>query len=142
MRQAAFGADRRRLGVGNRRELQIPRRAKCKAVLRGKGAAFGDQEAVGGDTECRVVVEAAPPTPFVIAKAELLLEFLIIALDPPPQFRQIDEAIEGDIVGPRKPPNKDDPPDEKPPCEEPFCPVVLSVLLLLPERNLFGHGLA
>jgi hypothetical protein len=36
--------------------LQIPRRAKCKAVLRGERAAFGDQEAVGGDTECRVVV--------------------------------------------------------------------------------------
>src|SRR5207249_9651069 len=56
VRHMPFGADRRRLGVGNRREGQIPRRAGCKAVLRGKGAAFGDQEAVGGDTECGVVV--------------------------------------------------------------------------------------
>src|SRR5438552_13596254 len=46
VRHMPFGADRRRLGVGNRREGQIPRRAGCKAVLRGKGAAFGDQEAV------------------------------------------------------------------------------------------------
>jgi hypothetical protein len=45
-----------------------------------------------------VVVEAASPTPFVIAKAKLLLEFLIIALDPPAQVRQIEEAVEGDIV--------------------------------------------
>ncbi len=30
-----------------------------------------------------MVVEAAPPAPFVIAKAKLLFEFLIIALDPP-----------------------------------------------------------
>src|ERR1700757_2102028 len=37
VRHMAFGADRRRLGVGNRREGQIPRRAGCKAVLRGKG---------------------------------------------------------------------------------------------------------
>src|SRR5437667_3720599 len=38
VRHMPFGADRRRLGVGNRREGQIPRRAGCKAVLRGGGA--------------------------------------------------------------------------------------------------------
>src|SRR5438132_3610682 len=37
VRHMPFGADRRRLGVGNRREGQIPRRAGCKAVLRGEG---------------------------------------------------------------------------------------------------------
>ena len=46
-----------------------------------------------------MVVEAAPPAPFVIAKAEFLLEFLVVALDPPAQFRQIDEAVEGDVFG-------------------------------------------
>src|SRR5882757_6939623 len=46
-----------------------------------------------------MVVEAAPPAPFVIAKAEFLLEFLIVALDPPAQFRQSDEAVEGDVLG-------------------------------------------
>ena len=48
----------------------------------GEGRRVGDQEAIGGDTECGVVVEAAPPTPFIIAKAQVLLEILIIALDP------------------------------------------------------------
>src|ERR1700736_629422 len=43
------------------------------------------------------MVEAAPPAPFVIAKAKLLLELLIIALDPPPQLCQIDQTIERGI---------------------------------------------
>jgi hypothetical protein len=42
----------------------------------GEGAALGDQKAVSGDTECGVVVEAAPAAPFIITQAELLLEFL------------------------------------------------------------------
>ena len=46
-----------------------------------------------------MVVEAAPPAPFIITKPEFLLEFLIIALDPPAQFGQIDQPIEGDILG-------------------------------------------
>src|SRR5438132_13377009 len=51
----AFGSDWRRLWVGNHREWQIPRAAGRNVVLRGdNGAAFGDQEAVGGDAECGV----------------------------------------------------------------------------------------
>src|SRR4029077_11616158 len=45
------------------------------------------------------MVEAAPPAPFVIAKAKLLLELLIIALAPPPQLCQIDQTIERGIFG-------------------------------------------
>jgi hypothetical protein len=45
------------------------------------------------------MVEAAPPAPFVIAKAKLLLELLIIALDPPAQFCDVDQPIKGDILG-------------------------------------------
>ena len=45
------------------------------------------------------MVEAAPPAPFVITKAKLLLELLIIALDPPPQFCDVDQLIKGDILG-------------------------------------------
>src|SRR5712671_7080313 len=45
------------------------------------------------------MVEAAPPAPFIITKAEFLLELLIIALDPPPQLCQVDQTIEGDILG-------------------------------------------
>jgi hypothetical protein len=45
------------------------------------------------------MVEAAPPAPFIITKAELLFELLIIALDPPSQFCQVDQTIEGGIFG-------------------------------------------
>src|ERR1700758_5372925 len=65
----------------------------------GGGASFGDQEAIGGDAQCGVMVEAAPPAPFIIAEAEFLLELLIIALDPPSQLCQIAQTIEGGLFG-------------------------------------------
>ena len=40
-----------------------------------------------------MVVEAAPPAPFIVTQAEFLLELLIIALDPPAQFGQVDQPI-------------------------------------------------
>src|SRR3954462_6620824 len=46
-----------------------------------------------------MVVEAAPPAPFIITEAEFLLEFLVIALDSPAQFGQVDQPIEGDVLG-------------------------------------------
>ena len=49
------------------------RAAQRKVVLRGKGSEFGDQEAISGDTECGVTVEAALSEPFIIAEAGLLL---------------------------------------------------------------------
>jgi hypothetical protein len=36
-----------------------------------------------------VVVKAAPHAPFVIAQAEFLLEFLVVALDPLEQLGQV-----------------------------------------------------
>src|ERR1700726_850318 len=64
----------------------------------GDGASFGDQKAVGGNTEGGMVVEAAPPAPFIITKPELLLQLLIIALDPPSQLCDINQTFEGDIL--------------------------------------------
>ena len=46
-----------------------------------------------------MVVEATPPAPLVITKAEFLLQLLIIALDPPSQLCEINQEIEGDILG-------------------------------------------
>ena len=37
-----------------------------------------------------MMMETAPPAPFIITKAEFLLELLIIALDAPPQLCQVD----------------------------------------------------
>src|SRR5271155_5316281 len=65
----------------------------------GDGAPFGDQETVSGDTECGVMVEAAPPAPFIVTQAKLLFELLIIALNAPTQLCQINQAIEGDTLG-------------------------------------------
>src|ERR1700731_1317521 len=64
----------------------------------GDGASFGDQKAVGGNTESGMVVEAAPPAPFIIPKPEFLLQLLIIALDPPSQLCDINQTFEGDIL--------------------------------------------
>src|SRR5471030_1062441 len=45
------------------------------------------------------MVEAAPAAPLVMPKAEFLLEFLVIALDPPAQLGQVDQSLEGDVIG-------------------------------------------
>ena len=39
---------------------------------------LGDQEAIGGDAQCCVVMEAAPAAPFEMAEPDLLFEFLIV----------------------------------------------------------------
>src|SRR6516164_503921 len=65
----------------------------------GDGAAFGDQKAVCGNTKGGMVVKAAPAAPFIITEAEFLLELLIIALDPPSQLCEINQTLEGDILG-------------------------------------------
>ena len=46
-----------------------------------------------------MVVEAAPPAPFIITKAEFLLQLLVVALDPPSQLGEIDQTFESDILG-------------------------------------------
>ena len=53
-----------------------------KPRLRGN-LPFGDQEPVSGDAEGCVVVKSSPASAPVMGKAHLLLEFLIVALDPP-----------------------------------------------------------
>ncbi len=48
----------------------------------GTGLRFGDQELIGRDAETGVMMEAAPSAALVI-KPDLLLQFEIVALDPP-----------------------------------------------------------
>ena len=45
------------------------------------------------------MVEASPASPFVVPEPDLLLEVLIIPLDAPAQFGQIDHLGERDVVG-------------------------------------------
>jgi ATP-dependent Clp protease adapter protein ClpS len=44
-----------------------------------------------------VVVKAAPTAAFVVSWPDLLLEFEIVALDPPAEFGMIDHALERDV---------------------------------------------
>src|SRR5436305_2091401 len=43
------------------------------------------------------MMEAAPAAPFIVSQAQFLFQLLIIALDAPAQFRQIDQALEGHV---------------------------------------------
>src|SRR4051794_11095006 len=43
------------------------------------------------------MMEAAPAASLVVPEAQLLFQLLVIALDPPAQFGQIDQAIEGHV---------------------------------------------
>src|SRR5258708_34193144 len=44
------------------------------------------------------MVEATPATSLIMPKADLLLEFLIIALDAPPQLGGVDQIAERDVT--------------------------------------------
>jgi hypothetical protein len=85
----SFGSDRRRLSVGNRREGQVPIRARRQSVHHATLciAAYGFLIAERSAFPPRA--ETAPAAPFVIPKAKFLLELLIIALDPPSQFGDV-----------------------------------------------------
>src|SRR3982751_5171059 len=80
-------------GKGNRRELRGGRRRG------GNPGPFGDQEAIGGDAQTGMVVEAAPAAALVVPEPKFLLELLVVALDAPSELGEFDQALEGDILG-------------------------------------------
>jgi hypothetical protein len=43
------------------------------------------------------MAEATPSAAFVVAETDFLLEFEIIAFDPPAHLRHIDQALERDV---------------------------------------------
>src|SRR6202163_4174081 len=72
------------------------REQRCGTRSRGGNRLpLGDQESVGRDAQRGVMVEAAPSAPFIMAEPDLLLEFLIVALDAPAQLGEIDQRPEG-----------------------------------------------
>jgi len=50
------------------------------------------------------MMEAAPPAPLIVAKTDLLLEFLIVTLDAPAHFGKINEPAEADVRRERREP--------------------------------------
>src|SRR5215472_17462913 len=74
--------------------FEVVRRAEVLAAARacgGKSAAFGDQEAIGGNAERGMMMEAAPETALEVVKPQFLLEFLEVALDSPAQLGRPDQ---------------------------------------------------
>ena len=51
---------------------------------------MGDQEALGRDAERGMMMEASPAAPFVVPEPHLLLEILVIMLDPPAHLGHAD----------------------------------------------------
>jgi hypothetical protein len=45
------------------------------------------------------MMKASPSAAFEMPEPDLLLELLIVALDPPAQFGEFDQALKGDIFG-------------------------------------------
>jgi len=56
--------------------------------------ALHEQEAIGGDAQGRMVVKAAPTSALEVTEAELLFEFLVVALDAPAQLGDADQLLE------------------------------------------------
>ena len=69
------------LWVGNGRERQIAGGQRRHGLLRGYRLPLGDQEAIGGKAEGGMMMKASPTAPFVVAESDLLLQFLVIALE-------------------------------------------------------------
>lgn len=82
--------------VGNRKFLERPGGTRSTG---GNRFPLGDQESVGGNAQRGVVVEAAPSSPLEMPKPDLLLELLIVALDPPAQLGEVDQTAECGAFG-------------------------------------------
>src|SRR3954452_12560292 len=70
-----------------------------EALLRGEKAALGDQKAVGCDAQAGMMMKAAPVAALVVAKAEFLLELLVVPLDPPARLGSLHEALQRGAPG-------------------------------------------
>jgi hypothetical protein len=84
------------VGYGKFREQRGATRSRGRNRL-----PFGDQESIRRDAQCGVMAEATPPAPFKMPQPDLLLEFLIIALDAPAQLDGVDQIAERDVFSAR-----------------------------------------
>src|SRR4029453_15342425 len=56
---------------------------------------FGDQESVSRNAKGAMMMEPRPCAPLVVPEPDFLLEFLVIALNAPAHFCEIDKGAEG-----------------------------------------------
>jgi len=50
------------------------------------------------------MMEAAPSSTFKMPETDFLLEFLVVALNAPTQFGEVNQTLEGDVRGKRRQP--------------------------------------
>src|ERR1700760_3673898 len=90
-RSGRTGGPPRLEACGSRRCFDPP---ADETLLRGKKAALGDQKAVGCDAQAGMMMKTAPVAALVVAKAELLLELLVVPFDPPARLGNPHEALQ------------------------------------------------
>ena len=55
---------------------------------------LGHQEPVGRNTQAGMVVKTSPTAPLVVAQPEVLLQILVVALDPPSLVGGADQLVQ------------------------------------------------
>src|SRR6201991_1799985 len=95
-RSGRTGSPPRLEACGSRRCFDPP---ADETLLRGEKAALGDQKTVGCDAQAGMMMKPAPVAALVMAKAELLLELLVIPLDPPARLGNPHEALPRRALG-------------------------------------------
>ena len=93
-----FGPQRRRRGVDNRWRTAVSGTSWRNGLLRGESSPARQSETHSGDAHRGVVVEAAPSTAFEMSKSDFLLELLIVALDAPAQFGEVNQISKGNVL--------------------------------------------
>lgn len=66
------------------------------------GDAFGNRETIGGDTQCRVMMKAAPTSTLVVTEPQFLLQVRIAPLDAPVHVRLGHQIVQRDVVKQRR----------------------------------------
>jgi transposase InsO family protein len=82
----------------NRREGETSCGVWRRVGLRGNCRPLGNEEGVSRDAQCGMVMEPAPAASLVVPEPDFLREFLVVALDPPAPFGEVNETVEGDVL--------------------------------------------
>src|SRR6201993_4603422 len=90
-RSGRTGGPARLEACGERRGFDPP---ADELRLRGQKAALGNQKTAGCDAQAGMMMKPAPVAALVMAEAELLLELLVIPLDPPARLGNPHEALQ------------------------------------------------
>ena len=75
------------------------RRFESSGVFFSPGQPLQHQETISRDTQACVMMESSPVASFVMADADLLLEFPVVPLDAPAHLDDAHQFLEGDVAG-------------------------------------------